>query len=51
VHIPSAGSGRGQHGVAPKYHKSVLNRPGFKFSDTPGPEVGTTADIHSIYII
>ncbi|PNF18412.1 hypothetical protein B7P43_G11007 [Cryptotermes secundus] len=38
VHIPSASSGRGQHGGAPKNHKSVLNRPGFKFNETPGPE-------------
>jgi hypothetical protein len=51
VRIPSASSGRGQHGGAPKNHKSVLNRPGFKFNETPGPEVGTASTIHSLYII
>jgi len=42
--MPSASCGRGQsqHGGAPNNHKSVLNRPGFKFNESPGPEVGTS---------
>jgi hypothetical protein len=51
VHIPSASSGRVQHGGAPKNQKSVFNRPGFKFNETRGPEVGKTADNHFLYII
>jgi hypothetical protein len=48
VHIPSAISGRGQHGGAPKNHTSVLNRPGFKFNETRESKVGITANSHTL---
>lgn len=53
MHIPwaSSGCGQKQHGRAPKNHKSVLSRPGFKFGETPAPEVGTVVFVHSSYFI
>lgn len=53
MHIPSAspGCGRNQHGCAPKNHKSVLSRPGFKFNETSATGVGTIVFINYLYYI